>query len=64
MTVVCAGNNGYSISITAPVHNGSVDNDAEQIYTDVTLSDGDLEFVNEPGAVGYYQVKLSAQGQL
>lgn len=61
-TINYGGNNGYSISITAPVHNGSVDNDAEQIYTDVTLSDGDLEFVNEPGAVGYYQVKLSAQG--
>ncbi|WP_326515814.1 MBG domain-containing protein [Limosilactobacillus sp. c10Ua_36] len=48
--------------MTAPVHNGSVDNDAEQIYANVTLSDGDLEFVREPGAVGHYQVKLSAQG--
>ncbi len=44
------------------MHNGSVDNDAEQIYANVTLSDGDLEFVREPGAVGHYQVKLSAQG--
>lgn len=61
-TINYGGNNGYSISITAPVHNGSVNNDAEQIYTDVTLSDGDLEFVSEPGAVGHYQVKLSAQG--
>ena len=55
------GNNGYSISITAPVHNDSVDNNAEPIYTNVTLSNGDLEFVTQPGNVGHYQVKLSAQ---
>ena len=61
-TINYGGNNGYSISITAPVHNGSVDNDAERIYTNVTLGDGDLEFVTQPGNVGTYQVKLSAQG--
>lgn len=61
-TIKYGGNNGYSISITAPVHNGSVDNDAEPIYANVTLSAGDLEFVSEPGDVGHYQVKLSAQG--
>ncbi|MBB1124587.1 MBG domain-containing protein [Limosilactobacillus albertensis] len=61
-TINYGGNNGYSISITAPVHDGGVNNDAEPIYTNVTLSDGDLEFVSEPGNVGHYQVKLSAQG--
>jgi hypothetical protein len=52
----------YSISITAPVHNETVDNNAEPIYTNVTLAAGDLEFVTAPTDVGTYQVKLSAQG--
>ena len=52
----------YSISITAPVHNETVDNNAERIYTNVTLAAGDLEFVTVPTNVGTYQVKLSAQG--
>lgn len=61
-TINYGGNNDYSISITAPVHNDNVDNDAELIYTNVTLGNGDLEFVTQPGNVGTYQVKLSAQG--
>lgn len=44
----------YSISITAPVHNETVDNNAEQIYTNVTLAAGDLEFVTVPTNVGTY----------
>ena len=52
----------YSISITAPVHNETVDNNAEPIYTNVTLAAGDLELVTAPTDVGTYQVKLSAQG--
>ena len=52
----------YSISITAPVHNETVDNNAGRIYTNVTLAAGDLEFVTVPTNVGTYQVKLSAQG--
>ena len=52
----------YNISITAPVHNETVDNNAEPIYTNATLAAGDLEFVTAPTDVGTYQVKLSAQG--
>ncbi|MCI6852240.1 MAG: MBG domain-containing protein [Limosilactobacillus vaginalis] len=61
-TINYGGNNGYSISITAPVHNDNVDNDAELIYTNVTLGNGDLEFVTQPGNVGtYVLIKLSYQ---
>lgn len=56
------GDNGYSITITAPVKNATTDNEHEPIYTDSKLETGDLEFVTTPDNVGTYQVKLSAQG--
>ncbi|MEY8442414.1 MBG domain-containing protein [Lactobacillaceae bacterium 24-114] len=61
-TIQYGGDNGYSITITAPVKNATTDNEHEPIYTDITLEAGDLEFVTTPGNVGTYQVKLSAQG--
>ena len=54
--------NGYTMTITAPVHNGTVDNDKQPIYTTVQLAAGDLQFVTEPGDVGTYEVQLSQQG--
>lgn len=56
------GQDGYTISITAPVKNAEIDNPKQPIYTSLALTDGDLEFVATPGKVGDYQVKLSAQG--
>lgn len=61
-TIQYGGDNGYSITITAPVKNATIDNEHEPIYTDLKLEAGDLEFVTTPGNVGTYQVKLSAQG--
>ncbi|MDL2057208.1 MBG domain-containing protein [Limosilactobacillus reuteri] len=61
-TIQYGGDNGYSITITAPVKNTITDNEHEPIYTDLKLEAGDLEFVTTPGNVGTYQVKLSAQG--
>jgi LPXTG-motif cell wall-anchored protein len=57
------GDNGYTLSITAPVKpEGATETTTKQIYTDVQLSNDDLEFVTTPGDVGTYQVKLSAKG--
>ncbi|RMX28125.1 MBG domain-containing protein [Limosilactobacillus reuteri] len=61
-TIQYGGDNGYSITITAPVENATIDNEHEPIYTNLKLETGDLEFVTTPGNVGTYQVKLSAQG--
>ena len=61
-TIQYGGDNGYSITITAPVKNATTDNEHEPIYTDLKLEAGDLEFVTTPGNVGIYEVKLSAQG--
>ncbi len=61
-TIQYDGDNGYSITITAPVKNATTDNEHEPIYTDLKLETGDLEFVTTPGNVGTYEVKLSAQG--
>ncbi|WP_431814393.1 MBG domain-containing protein [Limosilactobacillus portuensis] len=61
-TIQYGGDNGYSITITAPVKNATTDNEHEPIYTDLKLETGDLEFVTTPGNVGTYQVQLSAQG--
>ena len=61
-TIQYGGDDGYSITITAPVKNATTDNEHEPIYTDVTLEAGDLEFITTPGNVGTYEVKLSAQG--
>ena len=61
-TIQYGSDNGYSITITAPVKNATIDNEHEPIYTNVTLEAGDLEFVTTPGNVGTYEVKLSAQG--
>uniref|UniRef100_UPI00272C46C4 MBG domain-containing protein n=1 Tax=uncultured Limosilactobacillus sp. TaxID=2837629 RepID=UPI00272C46C4 len=61
-TIQYGGDNGYSITITAPVKNATTDNEHEPIYTDLKLETGDLEFVTTPGDVGTYEVKLSAQG--
>ena len=61
-TIQYGGDNGYSITITAPVKNATTDNEHEPIYTDLKLETGDLEFVTTPDNVGTYQVKLSAQG--
>ena len=61
-TIQYGGDNGYSITITAPVKNATTDNEHEPIYTDLKLETGDLEFVTTPGNVGTYEVKLSAQG--
>lgn len=61
-TIQYGGDNGYSITITAPVKNVTTDNEHEPIYTDLKLEAGDLEFVTTPGNVGTYEVKLSAQG--
>lgn len=61
-TIQYGGDNGYSITITAPVKNATIDNEHEPIYTNLKLETGDLEFVTTPGNVGTYQVKLSAQG--
>lgn len=61
-TIQYGGDNGYSITITAPVKNATIDNEHEPIYTDLKLEAGDLEFVTTPGNVGTYEVKLSAQG--
>ncbi|MCC4413791.1 BspA family leucine-rich repeat surface protein [Limosilactobacillus reuteri] len=61
-TIQYGGDNGYSIIITAPVKNATIDNEHEPIYTNLKLETGDLEFVTTPGNVGTYQVKLSAQG--
>lgn len=57
-----AGNNGYSITITAPVKNATTDNPKKPIYQNVKLAAGDLVFVTTPGNVGSYEVKLSEQG--
>ena len=61
-TIQYGDDNGYTITITAPVKNATTDNEHEPIYTDFKLETGDLEFVTTPGNVGTYQVKLSAQG--
>ncbi|WP_433596910.1 MBG domain-containing protein [Limosilactobacillus reuteri] len=61
-TIQYVGDNGYSITITAPVKNATTNNEHEPIYTDLKLETGDLEFVTTPGNVGTYEVKLSAQG--
>ena len=61
-TIQYGDDNGYTITITAPVKNATTDNEHEPIYTDLKLEAGDLEFVTTPGNVGTYQVKLSAQG--
>ena len=61
-TIQYGGDNGYSITITAPVKNATTDNEHEPIYTDLKLETGDLEFVTTPDNVGTYEVKLSAQG--
>ena len=61
-TIQYGGDNGYSITITAPVKNATTDNEHEPIYTDLKLETGDLEFVTTPDNVGTYRVKLSAQG--
>lgn len=61
-TIQYGDDNGYTITITAPVKNATTDNEHEPIYTDLKLETGDLEFVTTPGNVGTYQVKLSAQG--
>ncbi len=61
-TIQYGSDNGYSITITAPVKNATTDNEHEPIYTDLKLETGDLEFVTTPGNVGTYEVKLSAQG--
>lgn len=61
-TIQYGGDNGYSITITAPVKNATTDNEHEPIYTDLKLETGDLEFVTTPGNIGTYEVKLSAQG--
>ncbi|KRM34448.1 hypothetical protein FC44_GL001159 [Lactobacillus intestinalis DSM 6629] len=61
-TIQYGGDNGYSITITAPVKNATTDNEHEPIYTDLKLETGDLEFVTTPSNVGTYEVKLSAQG--
>ncbi len=61
-TIQYGSDNGYSITITAPVKNETTDNEHEPIYTDLKLETGDLEFVTTPGNVGTYEVKLSAQG--
>jgi LPXTG-motif cell wall-anchored protein len=51
------GTNGYTISITAPA-NG----ETKTIYTHAKFDASDLQFVNTPGDVGQYTVKLSADG--
>ncbi|WP_289762177.1 MBG domain-containing protein [Lactobacillus intestinalis] len=61
-TIQYGGDNGYSITITAPVKNATTDNEHEPIYTDLKLETGDLEFITTPSNVGTYEVKLSAQG--
>lgn len=61
-TIQYGSDNGYSITITAPVKNATTDNEHEPIYTDLKLETGDLEFVTTPVNVGTYEVKLSAQG--
>ncbi|MCH5357891.1 MBG domain-containing protein [Limosilactobacillus reuteri] len=61
-TIQYGDDNGYTITITAPVKNATTNNEHEPIYTDLKLEAGDLEFVTTPGNVGTYQVKLSAQG--
>ncbi|MCC4371666.1 BspA family leucine-rich repeat surface protein [Limosilactobacillus reuteri] len=61
-TIQYGGDNGYSIIITAPVKNATIDNEHEPIYTNLKLEAGDLEFVTTSGNVGTYEVKLSAQG--
>ena len=61
-TIQYGDDNGYTITITAPVKNATTDNEHEPIYTDLKLETGDLEFVTTPGNVGTYEVKLSAQG--
>ncbi|GFI20151.1 MBG domain-containing protein [Lactobacillus johnsonii] len=61
-TIQYGSDNGYSITITAPVKNATTDNEHEPIYTDLKLETGDLEFVTTPGNVGTYEVKLSVQG--
>ncbi|MCH5379727.1 MBG domain-containing protein [Limosilactobacillus reuteri] len=61
-TIQYGDDNGYTITITAPIKNATTNNEHEPIYTDLKLEAGDLEFVTTPGNVGTYQVKLSAQG--
>lgn len=61
-TIQYGDDNGYTITITAPIKNATTNNEYEPIYTDLKLEAGDLEFVTTPGNVGTYQVKLSAQG--
>ncbi|MCC4325106.1 BspA family leucine-rich repeat surface protein [Limosilactobacillus reuteri] len=61
-TIQYGGENGYTITITAPVKNATIDNEHEPIYTNVKLEAGDLEFVTTPGNVGIYEVRLSPQG--
>lgn len=61
-TIQYGDDNGYTITITAPVKNATTDNEHEPIYTDLKLEAGDLEFVTTPSNVGTYEVKLSAQG--
>ena len=61
-TIQYGSDNGYSITITAPVKNATTDNEHEPIYTDLKLETGDLEFITTPSNVGTYEVKLSAQG--
>ena len=61
-TIQYGGDNGYTMTITAPVHNNTVNNDKQPIYTNIQLTTGDLEFVTTPDDVGTYEVKLSSQG--
>ncbi|MCC4347452.1 BspA family leucine-rich repeat surface protein [Limosilactobacillus reuteri] len=61
-TIQYGGDNGYGITITAPVKNATTDNEHEPIYTNLKLETGDLEFVTAPGNVGTYEVRLSDQG--
>ncbi|WP_295729392.1 MBG domain-containing protein [uncultured Limosilactobacillus sp.] len=63
-TINYGGENGYTLSITAPTkpEGATETNEKTPIYTSVKLSAGDLEFVTTPDGVGTYQVKLSAQG--
>ena len=61
-TIQYGDDNGYTITITAPVKNATTDNEHEPIYTNLKLETGDLEFVTAPGNVGTYEVRLSDQG--
>ena len=61
-TIQYGDDNGYTITITAPIKNATTNNEHEPIYTDLKLEAGDLEFVTTPSNVGTYEVKLSAQG--